>query len=319
MLLKRILQVLAIARTEFRVGLRRGAVVVLTAFIGLVLGAGILLEPVLNMRSGSQFDEFSAEQIRSLDQMGITETIFLSLERDESADSTAISSVQAWLLLYLGLLLLPPATAGCIPADRQFGVLELLRSQPIDGTTYLAGKLLGTLGLVLFVAIFPLLLFFGVLEGMLMITFQHGLPFSLIGFFLRLGLLDGVPILVSGAALGVLVGIAFRSRRTAVFPGLLAGIGALYIWIKAFQAPGVFANGIDRAAAFVFQGYRSRAEAGWDPYIEPGLTLFHLELLGSEAPHVETGQVLLMLAGLLTVLLILAVCARLWLKWKEDF
>ncbi len=320
--MKTLWQILAIARSEFRFGLRRGAPVVVTALIGLIVGAAILLDPIANldnMRSEELSASLSQEQMNAWAEVGVTVDVFRSLDRDSMADMAASSTVSGWFLMFLSLLFLPIASAGVIPSDRQFGVMELMRSTPVKGTTYLAGKILGILGIVLFIALFPFLLFFAVLEGILLNVFQTGIPLYLIGFYFKLAILDGIPLLACGATIGVLAGITFRSRRAALFPGLLAGMAGTFAWIRLFQAPGTFSNSIDQAAVFVFQGYQSISQASWARILGPDAPSYDLNLLGADVPVVGIGQVLVMYAVILAVLFILAVFARLLLQWKENF
>jgi len=317
--MKTLWQIFAIARNEFRFGLRRGAPVVVTALIGLTVAAAILLEPIANLENSTQYEEYSPEQVAWLTDMGITREIFLSLERDTLADMTASSTNSAWfLMMLLSLLLLPIATAGAIPADRQFGVMELLRSTPVKATTYLAGKFLGVFGIVFFIAAFPFLLFLIILEGVLLSVYQAGIPWYLLGFFLKLTLLDGIPILASGALIGVLTGAAFRSRRGAILPGLLGGIAGAFAWIKLYHPAGIFSTDADTAAAYVFQGYQSIMQTSWAKYY-PDLPPFDLSFLGANAPVITFGQVLLMYAAILVFLIAFATLARLWLHRKENF
>jgi len=221
--MKTLRQIFAIARVEFRFGLRRGAPVVVTAAIGLLVGAGFLISPIINLSNViTPPDDYTPQQWQRLAQIGITPAIVRFLDRDVLADMTAGGASQSWFPVYLGLLFLPLATAGVIPADRKFGTLELLRSLPIDGKRYLAGKLLGTLAIVALVACFPLLLFLALLEGILLSHTGFGIPLALIGFFLKLSVLDSLPVMLFGATLGVTVGIAARSRRAAILPGFAA-------------------------------------------------------------------------------------------------
>lgn len=320
--MKKLRQIFAIARTEFRFGLRRGAPVVVTALIGLIVGAAILLDPIANldyMKYEELSEELPQEKIEAWAEIGVTAEVFRSLHRDNTADEAASSTVSGWFLMFMGLLFLPIATSGVIPADRQFGVLELLRSTPIKGTTYLAGKVLGVFGIVFFIAIFPLLLFFAILEGILISVYQGGIPLYLIGFYIKLAIMDGIPLLAFGAAIGVLAGIALRSRRAALFPGLLAGIGSVFAWIKIFQAPGIFSNSIDKAAVYVFQGYQSIAQASWDKILGLEVPPFDLSLLGVDVPVVGIGQVLVMYEVILAVFVGLSSLASLWLHKKENF
>jgi len=317
--MKTLWQIFAIARTEFRFGLRRGAPVVVTALIGLIVGWAILLTPIDNLPNSSRYDEFSPEQVDRMLEMGITETVYQSMNRDTITDMAASSTVDGWFLMFLALLLLPIATAGIIPADRQFGMLELLRSTPITATTYLAGKILGTLGIVFFIAIFPLLIFFIVLEGILLNTYQAGVPLYLISFYIKLSIMDGIPLLACGAIIGILSGVTLRTRRAALFPGLLAGMACFYGWIKLFQTPGLFVNTLDKAAVYVFQGYQSISQASWDKILGPQVPPFEMSLLGADAPVIGIGQVLLMYAVILVILAGLTALARLWLHKKENF
>lgn len=318
-MIQTIRQVLAIARTEFRFAFRRGAPVVVTALIGLIVGSAILFNPIANLPNFPRYDEFSPEQVERMLEMGITETVFQSLNRDSITDMTASSTVDGWFLMFLALLLLPIATAGIVPADRQFGMLELLRSTPITATTYLAGKILGTLGIVFFIALFPLLIFLIVLEGILLNTYQAGVPLYLISFYIKLAIMDGIPLLACGAIIGILTGVALRTRRAALFPGLLAGMACFYGWIKLFQTPGLFVNTIDKAAVYVLQGYQSNSQASWDKILRPEVPPFDMSLLGANAPVIGIGQVLLMYAVILVILAGLTALARLWLQWKENF
>ena len=146
--MKTLQQIFSIARTEFRFGLRRGAPVVVTAVLGLILGAGILMNIGNNVQMADPYmEQYTPEQVAKLAQNGITADIYRSLSQGEFADLTAIDTTQTWFFLYLALLFLPVATAGTIPADRQFGVLELLRSMPLGGNIYLFGKILGVINI----------------------------------------------------------------------------------------------------------------------------------------------------------------------------
>jgi ABC-type transport system involved in multi-copper enzyme maturation permease subunit len=314
-------QILAIARTEFRFSLRRGAPVVVTALIGLLLGAGILLNTGNNLwMADANLEQFTPEQVERLAEAGITAQVYRSLARDEYADFTAQDTTGAWFFIYLGLLFLPVATAGAVPADRKFELAELLQSLPIDGTIYLAGKVLGTIGIVLFIACFPFLLLIGVLEGILFFVYGGGIPPALILFYLGLSFLDGLPVLIFAAAVGVLAGTGFRSRRAALLPGLVTGILAIAFWFSAFRSPEVPVDTYDLAAYHVFQGYQNIWQASWDKIAGPGSTVpVDLTLMGAEAPVVGVGQVILMYGIALVVLVGAFFLARQWLKWKENF
>jgi ABC-type transport system involved in multi-copper enzyme maturation permease subunit len=314
-------QIYAIAHTEFRFCLRRGGPVVVTALIGLLIGAGILINPIINLPDViTPQDNYTAQKWQQLAQIGITPTIERSLNRDLLADLTAGGSPQSWFPIYLGLLFLPVATAAAIPADRKFGTMELLRSLPIDGTRYLAGKMIGILATIILVSSFPFLLFLAILDGILLSYTGFGVPLELIGFFLKLSMFDGLPVLLCGAALGVIAGIAAHSRRAALLPGFAAGIMGMLIWLIALRPPKMSYNTYDLAAYHVFQGYRNIWQSSWTRITgDTSGTQFDLSLLGTQAPRVSLAQVTVMLIIAVVILAGLAVLARMWLRWKEDF
>jgi ABC-type transport system involved in multi-copper enzyme maturation permease subunit len=312
-------QILAIARTEFRFALRRGAVVIVTAVTGLVIGAALLLDPLNDVRSDdTSLDRFTPEQVESMRQMGITPAVWRSLLRDTSADIAAGSAVYSWSYVYLGLILLPLAAAGAVPADRQFGTWELLRSAPLTAPTYLVGKILGLWAAAAFVMLFPLLLGLAALEAAMLIRYQVGIPVELLRLYLGLALLDGLPILFFAAAAGALAGVAFRSRRAAVLPGLVVGLTAFLSWPAAFAAPFAELHHLDRAAYWAFQRYRSVAEAAWRQ-IKPDIPAVDLSLLGAHAPRLGPSHLLGMYLVVVFVLAAGGALARLWLDRKDDF
>ena len=319
--MKTLWQIFSIARTEFRFGLRRGAPVVVTALIGLLIGAGILINPIINLSYAiTPQDKYTPQKWQQLAQIGITPTIERSLDRDLLADLTAGGTPQSWFPIYLGLLFLSVATAAAIPADRKFGMLELLRSVPIDGIRYLAGKLLGTLAIIILVSCFPFLLFLAVLDGILLSHTGFGIPLALIGFFLKLSVLDGLPVLLCGAALGVIAGIAARSRRAALLPGFAAGALGMLYWLTAFRPPIVSYDTYDLAAYLVFQGYRNIWQSSWAHFTgDTSVPQFDLSLLGTQAPRVSLAQVTGTLIFAVVILAGFAILARLWLRWKENF
>jgi hypothetical protein len=319
--MKTLWQIFAIARTEFRFGLRRGAPVVVTAVIGLILGAGILMNTGNNvLMADPHMEQFTPEQVDTLAKNGITAEVYRSLSQGAYADLTAIDTTQTWVLMYLALLFLPIATAGTIPVDRQFGVFELLRSTPLDGGIYLAGKVLGVIGIVVFIACFPVLLFLAVLEGIMLKFIGFGVPLDLITFYLKLSVLDSIPILASGAALGVLAGVTFRTRRRAILPGSIAGILGIYFWLSAFRFPVISQNIFDVAAYYVFQTYQSIWQTlhirilNWASF-----SSYRFSLVGNDAPTLGIDHILVMYLVILAVLAGLFGLARLWLKWKENF
>lgn len=316
--LKTLWQVFAVARNEFRFALRRGAPVVVTAGLGLLFGIGILIIPILDLKDRAQWDDFSSQEKEVYIEMGITPGILQSMERDGFADDTASSTVDAWFFMLLGLLFLPVATAGIIPADRQFGVLELIRSAPLKGGTYLAGKIVGLLGIVFFIACFPLLLFLAVLEGITLVVFKMGIPLYLIVFYLKLAIMGGVPVLLFASMIGALAGIAFHSRRAAIFPGFLTGILSLVAWRKVFQ-PSLTYTPLDYSAYFVFQGYHSIVDANWEKIWGSDSPIFDMTALGVDVPLIGIIKVIMMYACILAVLSVLILGARLWLHRKENF
>lgn len=312
-------RVFAIARTEFRFGLRRGGPVVIMTLIGLVVGIGILLLPIqsLVMNPSFNFNAMTPDQLAKLAAYGLTVNEYKKLVTDFLADMTVMGAGMAWALMLLAFVLLPPATAPGIPADRKFGVAELLRSTPITGGSYLAGKILGVLAVVLFIASMTLILFFITLEVVYLHFLQASIPPYLIYFYIKLTLLDGLPILVWGSAVGVLTGVVFATRRGAIVPALVMGILSIPFWGLAFT-PVKSYSPIDIAAYYLFRNYHSAAQAfeakvtGQAP---PGL----FPLTGGEAVVVSPGQVVLMYATIFLVLFGLAILARLCLKWKENF
>ena len=319
--MKTLQQIFAIARTEFRFGLRRGAPVVVTAVLGLILGAGILMNMGNNVHMADpHMEQYTQEQVDKLAQNGITAEVYRSLSQGEFADLTAIDTTQTWFSLYLALLFLPVATAGTLPADRQFGVLELLRSMPLGGNIYLAGKILGVIGTVVFIACFPLLLFLAVLEGTMLKFIGYGVPLDLLTFYLKLSALDSLPVLACGAALGVLAGVAFRTRRRAILPGIVTGSLGLFFWLSAFRFPVSSPNNFDLAAFHVFQKYQSLWQTLWVKILRPdSLLSYDFSLVGTATPMAGIARVLVMYLVILAVLAGLFGLARLWLKWKENF
>ena len=311
------LQIFAIARTEFRFGLRRGAPVVVTALIGLILGAALLLDPISNLPyENPSLDQFPPEKVQAFTQHGITEEVFRSLERDGFADLSAGSAESAWFFIFISLLFLPVAAIGAIPADRSFGAWELIRSLPVRGFTYLAGKILGLCFTVVFIGLFPLLLFLAILEGLLLVKFQLGIPWGLLKFYLELAIFDGIPIMFFSVAAGALAGVVFHSRRAAILPGFGVGLLCFLFWTKAFKPPPFSYFQFDLAAYRIFQGYSSLNAAAW-ARISPDLPLLDMSLLGADAPFVGISSVLLMYLIILIVLVVVIFLANLWLKRKE--
>jgi hypothetical protein len=265
-------------------------------------------------------EQYTQEQVDKLAQNGITAEVYRSLSQGEFADLTAIETTQTWFYLYLALLFLPVATAGTLPADRQFGVLELLRSMPLGGNIYLAGKILGVIGTVVFIACFPFLLFLAILEGTMLKFIGYGVPLELLVFYLKLSALDSLPVLASGAILGVLSGVGFRTRRRAILPGIIAGSFGLIAWLSAFRFPVSSQNNFDLAAFHVFQTYQSIWQALGVRLLKwASFSSYNYSLVGTSAPVAGIARVLVMYLIILAVLAGLFVLARLWLRHKENF
>jgi hypothetical protein len=314
--MKTILQIFAIARTEFRFGLRRGGPVVTTLLIGLTFGAAILLGPLSNMSMAKEeLGNILQNQtvIQKWTDKGYTVDIFRQQAVGMMAETTVFSVPTAWFTLLLtSFLLLPAATSTSLPADHKFGVADLLHSLPINGVSYLAGKILGTGITVVLIGLVPLGLFFAVLEWAFLDAFQVWVPMDVVAFFLKFSILDGLPILGWGLTIGILAGSAFRSRKAAVIPGLLTGILSIFFWLVAFRAPTMQ---LDVAATYLLQNYHS---AALDAMAKATGVPF-LPLPGEGAPLIGIGQVIVMYLIIAVTLLSLAGLARLWLKWKENF
>jgi hypothetical protein len=264
-------QIFAIARTEFRFGLRRGWPVIGTAAVGLVVSAGTLYLAFLNM------EDMSSKY---------------------AAEVGASALAMAWpAFQWLALGVLPIVTAPTIPADRQFGVDELLRSTPLAGSIYLAGKVLGVIAAMLLTATVALVLH--ILLHLALIG-----PINL-ALYLELTFLNGLPLLLWATTIGVLAASGLHSRRLAIFVGILVGVLGPYPWALAFRPPPElnfvpYTSLLSRQAAsdFIFQRHN---------------------LLPWWVTPVTTGQIIQVYTLTFLTLLIVAFAARLWLRWKENF
>jgi ABC-type Na+ efflux pump permease subunit len=314
--MKTLWQIFAVARTEFRFGLRRGGPVVTTILIGLVFGAAILIGPLANLSTTKEDLNnvlHNPTVIQKWTEKGYTVDFVRQNYSGSMAEMTVFSVPMSWFILLLtSFLLLPAAAAISLPADRKFGVAELLHSTPISGGSYLTGKILGVGVTVALIGLIPLGLFFGVLEWAFLDAFRIGLPMDVIVFFLKFSILDGLPILGWGLTIGILAGSVFRSRLAAVFPGLVAGMLSILFWLVAFRAP---TKQMDLVAYYLLQNYHSNA---LDAMAKATGTSFP-SLLGEGAPLIGIGQVILMYLIITITLFCLAGLARLWLKWKENF
>jgi hypothetical protein len=313
--LKTLRQVLAIARAEFRFSFRRSAPVVVTILIGLLLSAGILVPQIDNLPTWITSINMTPEQLERWTANGFTLQQHLPFLRTALGDVIVANSMLASFLLLLALLLLPAATIPVIPADRKFGVSELLRTAPVTGAHYLAGKVLGVFSAVLLVSAIMLALFFVVIEIVLFSSLHFGLSWSAFVYLIKMSMLDGLPILAWGTITGVLFGVLFRSRRLAVFPGLMIGLLSIFFWESAFRSPatGLSFPAIDRIVYYLLQNYDSPAMEIESRVLGERFNMFGI------TTHVGLGEIILIYVAILAALALLAVLARLWLQWKENF
>jgi hypothetical protein len=194
-------QMLTVARTELRFGLRRGWPVIGTAAAGLVVSAGTLYVAFMNAEG---------------------------MPRAYAASAGASALEMVWpVFQWLALGVLPIVCAPAVPSDRQFGVDEVLHSTPLTGGVYLAGKVLGVMATVLLTGAAILILHLGVHWALVG-------PFN-IGLYLELILLNGLPLLVWASAMGVLAASGLRTRRTAILVGIVVGFLSPYLWALAFR------------------------------------------------------------------------------------
>lgn len=276
--MKSVRQVIAIASTEFRFGLRRGWPVVGTAAVGLLMSVSTLYLAAMNMEGFTQ---------------------------SHAAEVGASALGMAWPAFPpLALGLLPLAAAPAIALDRQFGVAELLRSLPLSGGVYLAGKILGTLAVVLLI-------------GAVMLALHLGLHLLLIGpvnpqLYLDLTLLSGSPLFLWAPAMGVVAACAARTRRVAVTIGLMVGLFGVLVWGLLATPPASFLIEMNPVTAWIGQ-----------MMTHPPASDFVLARYGVLMQSWATAPTAWHVAGsLLVALLVLGVAstlARLWLLWKENF
>jgi hypothetical protein len=310
-------QIFAIARTEFRFSFRRSAPVVMMTLIGLIVGIGILIVPIGGLKDWTYpAKEFSSEQVEKLAEEGFSPEEYEQLVIRFSADWFSGSGILlASNIISIALLLLPIATISSIPADRKFGVMEILRSTPITAGRYLAGKILGVLSAILLVGLGTLLFFLATLEVVLFYYLDIGMSTNTLFFYLQYSMMDGLPIIVSGTLTGVLLGVVFRTRRAAIFPGLIIGVVSLFAWLSVFKAPQSIFPVLDKATYFALQNYHSDAISTM-----VNLTgVRGISLLGEGAPPLGIGQVILMYGTILSILVVLFFLSRLYLHWKDNF
>jgi hypothetical protein len=319
--MKIIRQVLAIARTEFRFGWRRGAPVISAILIGLILGAGLLLGPLANLsiaRDQLQQVAQDAARLERMAELGITLPQYHRIEAEVMAQMTVYSIPMAWpILLITTFLLLPIAAAISLPADRKAGPDELLRSLPIQGGIYITGKFVGVLSTVVTAGLIPLGLFFVVLEAAVYTNLGAGLPWLFFTFFIRYSLLGVFPLFLWAIMVGILAGTPFRTRKAAIFPGLLAGILSIFFWLAVSHTGSKSwpAATIDLNTFALVRDYHSSAidaltkAAGAAPY----------SLFGENPPVVSLTRLIGTNFLLVCLLLGMGALSRLWLYWKENF
>jgi hypothetical protein len=195
-------QMAAVAHTEFRLGLRRGGLVIGTAAVGLIVTSGTLF--------------FASTDVEGM-------------PRHFAAKAGAQGLAMVWPVFeWLALGLLPIVSAPAIPSDRQSGAGETLRSLPLTGGVYLSGKVLGTLATVLPTAAVALTLHF----------LLHLVLLGPIGtrVLLELTFLSGLPLLLWASTMGVLVGCLLQTRRAAILIGVVVGMAGPLMWTMPFGA-----------------------------------------------------------------------------------
>jgi hypothetical protein len=309
----------AIVKMEATFTLRRSAPLVMTALIGVIVSVGMLMMPISMIKDWSPANINSNPDLEAnLAARGYTlDEYYDQLVYPFVADwSTVAGAPMSWIFMAMALVFMPIATISIIPADRRFGVMELIRSTPVTALVYLAGKACGVLLVVLLTAAGVFLLFLGALEVVSMAYLHVSISVSVLVFYLRLTLIDGLPMLASGTLIGTLFGVFFKTRRGAIFPGFLIGLASLWGWLSAFKPPTTrFPQSPDIAAYFVFQTYHSEAISRMLEF----QSLPAMGLLGESAPPIGIMRVFLMYLMILIALLGLVLGALGWLRWKENF
>ena len=313
-LINPIRQILIVARTEFRFAFHRSAPVVTTALVGLLVNAGIMILLWPNLASLSVSLTLTPEQQANWIAGGFKLEQYIPFLRNSLSEGMVLGSTLPWLLMLLALLFLPAATISAIPADRVFGVAELLRSTPLSGARYIAGKLAGQLLAVFLVAAAMLGFFFAGINILFFAYLHFSVPWSASLYFIELSLLDGTLLLAWGTVVGVLTGVFFHTRRAAIFPGLIAGGLSILFWVTAFRPPNSDASLpiADRLEYYLLQNYTFTLQAVTRSF---GIDLGFLGF----TQRVGFSQVAGMFLTVLAALAILTILARLWLQWKENF
>lgn len=294
--MKTVHQILAIARTEFRFGFRRVGPAVVVAMIGLSVSAGIIIMTASLYSTIKEYPQ-AYERLRhdpvflkQLAGQGLTFEKVVPTPSTMMENTLASGLAGGWMPFpLLAFLLLPMLAAPTLPADHQFGVAELMRSTPVSGGIYLAGKVLGVIATVLLTAVAGLLLYSAVTLVMYRI-------FPLTKIVLELTLLDGLPVVVGVSTLGVLIGTPLRRRGIASIMGLISGVLSLFAWMLSSKDIGYI---FDLAAYSVVQRNLVGMEEG--------------------IPAIADSAIVTMYVSAFIVLALITVFARLWLIWKENF
>ena len=261
-------QIGAIARTEIRFGLRRGLLP-----MGPLLACGMLTALTLYV------------------------AYLRPIPPGEVAVGVRLSSLGAgWPVFTLvAPFVLPIVSTLAIPDDRESRADTWLRSLPIDGWTYLAGKLAGTLTVVgaLTLAGFAIhMLLYRVFVGRI----DLAVDLELIAWC-------GLPFALWLTAFSVLVGAWFRTRRAAILVGVAVGLFSQAFW--GFGLPA-----LTHGAGVDFRSYTGNLIADF--------VLQRHQLAPAWATPVSSTDVVMAASAVCVALLIAALAARARLLWKDN-
>ena len=270
-------KVFAVAVIEFRFGFRRGGPVVALSVISLVIIGSFFF-----------FADFNSRDLPEI----------------YSPEIGARALEMTWPgFISLSLIVLPLISSSTIPVDRQYRVLELLTSYPINGWIYLTGKILGTWAVLLFVGLLALLLHFGlhlVLVG----------PMQL-DLYLKLTLFAGIPVILWASALGIFTGAFLSSRRNAIVFGFLIGLLSVFPTTQAFRIiPNSFPFGMSVSSYRINMMTR---------LVTSDYVFQQYGLVSDFIPKVSPFQVFQMIVCGIFALLIMLSITRAWLLHKENF
>ena len=93
--MKTLQQILAIAHTEFRFGLRRGGPVIIPILVALLFAAGILLNPLDNLSIDRDDLNKALQEPARLEKSGFTVQSAKQFWADGMADMTVSSTMEA--------------------------------------------------------------------------------------------------------------------------------------------------------------------------------------------------------------------------------